>query len=369
MKRLAESIGAWAGLDPPPWLLEARVQERAAELGLDQAGYLSLVDGGGEAARRERTQLIDRLRVGETRFFRHQAQLEALRAQVLPSLFGRGVPVRVWSAGCASGEEAFTLALLCEEAAPREPWEVIGSDLSAGAIAAAEAARWPSARLDEIPDAFRRHFVVDGPWLAARPELRARVRFAQQNLLDPRSPRAVDLALCRNVLIYFDAERRAAAIARLSESLRPGGWLCLGYSESLRNQEEARLEQMRVGEAVLYRRREITAKIELPRPGASESATANESANERAKPTAKTNAGASETILRLRGEYADATRLQSELRPFLAAPAVVDLDGALFLSDDAARVLQRARQAAPSLKLRATRAPILRWLAKHGLDQ
>jgi hypothetical protein len=72
-------------------------------------------------------------------------------------------------------------------------------------------------------------------------------------------------------------------------------------------------------------------------------------------------------ILRLRGEYGEGARLASELRPFLAQAAVVDLDGAHFLGDEAARVLQRARQAAPGLVLRASRPAILRWLGKHGL--
>ena len=79
MRRLAEAIGAHAGLDPPAWLLEARVRERADELGLDPTAYVELVGGSGDAAKRERAHLVERLRVGETRFFRHRAQIDALR--------------------------------------------------------------------------------------------------------------------------------------------------------------------------------------------------------------------------------------------------------------------------------------------------
>jgi hypothetical protein len=164
--------------------------------------------------------------------------------------------------------------------------------------------------------------------------------------------------LCRNVLIYFDSERRAQVVARFGEALRPGGILCLGYSEALRGGEEARLEPVRLGESVLYRRREITARIEIP--------VAVEA--DAAPPPPLAEPPAPELpLLRLRGEYPDGTRLASELRPFLASAAVVDLDAASYLGDDAARVLQRARQAAPHLSLRATRPAILRWLGKHGL--
>jgi hypothetical protein len=163
------------------------------------------------------------------------------------------------------------------------------------------------------------------------------------------------------VLIYFDADRRAAAIARLSDALHAGGWLCLGYSEALRGQEEARLEPQRIGESVLYRRRDITAKIELP-PREEESPVEEIVTIQSRFPTP-----AAPPLVKLRGEYTDGTRLSSELRPFLAAEAVIDLDGAEFLGDEAARVLQRAKQAAPRWVLRATRPAILRWLRKHGL--
>ena len=363
MKGLAALIGAYAGLDPPAWLLEARARERAEELGLDEAGYLGLVKGSGDTAARERATLTERLRVGETRFFRHRAQVEALRTRVVPELFARAArPVRAWSAGCSTGEEAYTLALLMDEASPREAWEVVGTDLSPAAVATAQAARWPAARLQEIPDPMRRHFSIEEQTMVARPELRARVRFEAQNLLDPRHPRGVDLLLCRNVLIYFDAVRRAQVIARLSDALKPNGWLFLGYSESLRNHEEARLEPVRVGDAVLYRRREITAKIEL-RPDDDDDRDEELSPSPSLSPSAPPDA----PVLRLRGEYPDGARLQAELRPFMSSPATVDLDGAGFLGDDAARVLQRAQNATPSLRLVATRASVLRWMAKHGL--
>jgi chemotaxis protein methyltransferase CheR len=351
MRRLAQAIGAYAGLDPPPWLLEARVRERAEELGLAEADYLERVERDAG----ERACLLERLRVGETRFFRHQAQIDALRT-ILPSLFQDGELVRVWSAGCATGEEVYTLALLLDELAPREDWEVLGTDLSAAAIAAAEAGRFPAARLEQIPERHRRRLVVKGGEFSFSPSLRKKVRFERHNLVEAGQPRGLDLILCRNVLIYFDSERRAQAITRLGEALRIHGWLFLGYSETLRGREEARLEPRRIGDTVLYQRREITAPIVLPT-----------FPDEPAPPTPPAPTPPPPHVLKLRGEYHDGARLAAELRPYLSAAAIVDLDGAHYLGDDAARVLARALGAAPGLSLKATRAPITRWLAKHGL--
>ena len=172
----AEHVGS---LLRPPWLLEARVRERAEELGVSVDDYLARID------ERERATLLERLRVGETRFFRHRAQIAALKT-IIPTL---GSPIRAWSAGCASGEEAFTLAILLGDC------EVIGTDLSASAIAFAEQARWPIARLSEIPDEYRVHFLVEGEHFVPRAELRSRVKFQKKNLLEANHPRAVDLVL------------------------------------------------------------------------------------------------------------------------------------------------------------------------------
>src|SRR5687767_495098 len=122
--RLADEIAAYAGLTPPAWLLEARVRERAEELGLDASDYAERAAGGVELV-----LLAERLRVGETRFYRHAPQLSGLRTRVLPALSRERRTLRAWSAGCASGEEAWTLALLLEEAAPGA-WQLEATDLS-----------------------------------------------------------------------------------------------------------------------------------------------------------------------------------------------------------------------------------------------
>jgi chemotaxis protein methyltransferase CheR len=358
LARLAERIGEYAGLDPPPWLLDARVRERAAACGLDEAAYLArAVDDRDELAR-----LADLLRVGETRFFRHRAHVEALRARVLPergrAAAAAGRPLRAWSAGCASGEEAWTLAMLLDDAAPPSGWEVLATDLSRAALATAEAARYPAARVDDVPERLRRCFrEAAGGQLAVEPRLRARVRFELHNLLEARYPRGLDVVLCRNVLIYFATQQRERVMARLADALAPGGYLFLGYAETLRAHDG--FEAVRDEDGVVYRRR--AAPLPAPAPAPVPAA---------APAPAPVAAPAAAPAVALHGDYPDGERLAAALRPLVAAGprrAIVDLDGAAFLGEEAARVLRRAAHALPGLELRASRPPVRRWLARHGL--
>ncbi|HZS35533.1 MAG TPA: CheR family methyltransferase [Polyangia bacterium] len=389
-RRVAERIRRYAGLDPPAWLLDARVRDRAAALGLDEAAYLErAVHDGDEAAR-----LADLLRVGETRFFRHRAQVAALTGRVLPERVREardaGRAVRVWSAGCATGEEAWTLAMLLGAVEPPVEFQVLATDLSSEALAAARTGQYPAERTGDVPPALAARFLDGGRVGEA---LRARVQFERHNLLDARYPTGFDLILCRNVLIYFDAIRRAEVIARLTDSLRERGYLFLGYSETLRDHEEL-FEPVRDEDGVIYRKRARMQPQPVSKSGrilvgdasanekpSSANASANEKPNANGNARANGNAGASEKksdagekkterVLRLSGDYHDAERLSLELRPYIVLPRpIVDLDGASFLGDDAARVLKRAAEAAPELELRSTRANVRRWLARNGLGR
>src|SRR5258708_18220330 len=140
LAKLAERLADFAGIDAPQWVLEARVRERAQALGLDQAAYLAGVGDGGD----ELALLTERLRVGETRFFRHRAQFEALRPllqECVRAAARERRPLAAWSAGCASGEDAWTLAPLLAQAAPSSRRTGSATDLSDAALAAARAAR------------------------------------------------------------------------------------------------------------------------------------------------------------------------------------------------------------------------------------
>jgi chemotaxis methyl-accepting protein methylase len=367
LQRAAEVVGALAGLAPEAWVLAARVQERMAALGLDDARYRERLASG-----REGDELVELLRVGETRFFRHPEQLETLSKGPLGELrqrLGERKSVRAWSAGCASGEEPLTLAMLLARAMPAEDgWkvEVIATDLSRRSLEAARRASYSARVAGDVPDDLRRRFfAADGARWRARPELTGMVRYEQHNLLGPRYPSGLDVILCRNVLIYFDEEAGRRTAARLGESLAPGGYLLLGHAESLRKLDTlATLEALGHG---LYKR--PLAEVRAPRIRAAAAPVPVEAAEEEPAPRS-----VRVVAVMVRGRHTEGAEIAPELRrALLEAREVVrvDLDEAEELGDEVAILLRRARAAAEQAGLRfevtATRAGPKRWLRRHGL--
>jgi chemotaxis protein methyltransferase CheR len=356
LDELAALLASRAGLDPPAWALEARVRERAAALGVSDEEYATRAAGDAE----ELGRLIELLRVGETRFFRHGAQLDALGERVLPSLRS---PVRAWSAGCASGEEAWTLAMLLAERGLQ--FELWATDLSTAALVRAREGRYRAARVAaDVPAALRtRYFRRIGDDDVVNDRLRGNVRFDAHNVLAATPWRDFDLILCRNVLIYFDEARRAEAVARLVRALKPGGWLLVGYSEALRDHPELTPEAHAV-----YRKGPPAARAKPPATMTTATLSPVEAARPAARPFAAVPPPSVVPRVVLRGDYVDGKRLAAELRAVVGeARAILDLDGASFLGDDAARVLRRAVEAAPALEVRATRPAVRRWLGRHGI--
>lgn len=181
--------------------------------------------------------LLDAVTVQETRMFRACAQLEAFRALVLPRLGARAGarPLMLVSAGCATGEEAWTLAILAARGGVPS-WRVLGLDLCRPALAVALAARYrlgPPDALREVPEADRALLSIGATEFQPAAALRPRVGFRRANLLEPGLPPAeADAILCRNVLIYMVPEARQQVLERLVAALRPGGALLLGPTDS-----------------------------------------------------------------------------------------------------------------------------------------
>lgn len=250
--RLAER----AGLALPAWVVDARATARIAALGCTADEYVALIDsarGAGELA-----ELIEAVRVGESRLFRHRSQIDALAGVVAPALRAQGRrTIRAWSAGCAAGEEPYTLAIVLSRALPDCAISILATDVSADALARARTASYPSAAIQHVPERYRDAFVADGDRVHVAPELAALVRFERANLVDGPAPRGCDLVWCRNVLIYFTADARRRAIDRLVGATLPGGYLFVGYSESLRDIEA--LDALRASESVYYVRRPADA--------------------------------------------------------------------------------------------------------------
>jgi chemotaxis protein methyltransferase CheR len=236
-----ERLGLRYGDADLPALVE-RVSARARAAGspslTDYYGRLRAsedADGSGP----EWLALADHLVVGETHFFRELPPLEALvDAEIVPRV-RRGGQVRVWSAGCASGEEPLTLAMLLADRRCLDRVSLLATDLSPAALARARAGRYLSnaLRLPALPELARRWVsrLPDGT-LEVSPELRAHVRWQPINLLCAASVRALgvfDVILCRNVIIYLSERATRQVLATLTEALPPGGALAIGVSESL----------------------------------------------------------------------------------------------------------------------------------------
>jgi chemotaxis protein methyltransferase CheR len=186
---------------------------------------------------------VDAVTVQETRLFRSPVQLEFLRAVVLPELVraarARGARrLRLLSAGCATGEEAWTLAVLATDAlagADDVASEVVGIDLSRPALRAAASGTYPSGPLDplrDVPARFRPCFITSAASVAAAEPLHGAVRFARANLLRVGDFDGFDAILCRNVCIYLTDNARRAVAGGLAGLLRPGGALLLGPTDS-----------------------------------------------------------------------------------------------------------------------------------------
>ena len=188
-------------------------------------------------------ELAREVTVGETYFFREVAQLETLAAVVVPEFLRKNGnrPVRILSAGCSSGEEAYSIAL-----ALQEHWgplsmaqiSVTGIDVNPTAIAKARRARYSEWSLRATPPQIReRHFRKEGKEYCLSDELRAKVHFEERNLLGDDHPlwvpHSFDVIFCRNVIIYFSADSIRALVARFADALVPGGVLFMGHSETL----------------------------------------------------------------------------------------------------------------------------------------
>jgi len=231
-------------------LVVARLARRLRELRLpSHRAYLKLVKQ--DAA--ERVVMLDLLTTNETRFFREPHHFQFMEQRLFPawraaaSAGQRSRDVRIWSAGCSTGEEPYSLAMcLLHNFPPLSGWglHVHASDLSTRALDRAYTAVYPEERASDVPPAYLRRFMLKGTGASVgrvrvAPQVRALVRFERLNLNGPFSvPGPFDAILCRNVLIYFDAESRRRAIRRLAEQLAPGGHLFLGHSESLNGLSE-----------------------------------------------------------------------------------------------------------------------------------
>lgn len=223
-------------------LVRVRLGKRLRALGCTSfEEYVRHVQSeGGEA---ELVQMVDVLTTNKTSFFREPEHFDFLRDQVFPVWADERRPIRIWSAGCSTGEEAYSIAILLLEHMPRiseRDIRILATDISPRVLEVARSGIYGDDVVADLPDGLRRRYFLrrtsargEFVWEVA-PEVRALVSFAHLNLIDHWPMRGpFDAIFCRNVMIYFDQETRRRLVQRFVELLAEGGYLFVGHTESL----------------------------------------------------------------------------------------------------------------------------------------
>ncbi|MFZ3217939.1 MAG: protein-glutamate O-methyltransferase CheR [Candidatus Acidiferrales bacterium] len=236
-----------------------RVREYLEEQGL-AAGAELLQQIKGSSA--EYDALLERLLTQETSFFRYPAIYDALEKRILPEVQERKFwqnprTLRIWSAGCSTGEEPCSIAItLCDALKFAEAWEIeiLATDISRRALRHAERGLYTKRALQDVSlgqvDA---HFTATKHGYQVKPRIRKMISFAQMNLLEPAYVGKMDCIFCMNVLMYFSGERRLAILRRFYDALEPGGYFLLGHAETLSN-VPMKFESLVIGDCRIYRK-------------------------------------------------------------------------------------------------------------------
>ncbi len=266
---LRDFIYTRSGIDVPPsrkYLFENRLSSRLRELKLDSfAAYLQHLQSSPHRVQEE-TKLFELVTTNETSFFRNPPQLDIFQKQVLPELLERkrakrNQSLHIWSAGCSSGEEPYTLGIILHEALKGElaRWRVTISahDISEAVLKTARAGIYSAYALRTTPKAIvQSYFEPHEESFRIRPEVQRLVRFGKINLNDGAQLRRVeraDFIFCRNVIIYFDKAMKQRVIQAFEERLEPGGYLFIGHSETLHAIEQS-FEVKSFGGSMVYRK-------------------------------------------------------------------------------------------------------------------
>jgi chemotaxis protein methyltransferase CheR len=243
------------------YYIERRLTDRLAATGTrDFATYFGWLRSDAE----ERETLINAFTVNETYFYREDHQLRCLTNDLLPErtrLKGQGQTIRIWSVPCATGEEPYSIAIWLLENWPDVDGydvEIVGSDIDTRVLQEAAAGVFGKRALMRLSeDLIGKYFVpLDEDRWTILDDLRTSIRFTPVNLVESGETRPhgqFDVIFCRNVLIYFDDASRRVAAENLYENLAPGGFICLGHTESM-SRISPLFEARRFGDAIVYQR-------------------------------------------------------------------------------------------------------------------
>lgn len=263
-RRFQEYIKNRLGITIDPDLLDIlslRVQSCMKPLGFTEASrYIDHLMFDSVSEEEIRT-FLESVLVNETYFFRTKPQIDALRDVIIPNVVrikreSESNLIRIWCAGCSTGEEAYTLMILCAELLNLPDWNltILASDISRRALEVARRGEYGRRSLSNVTAAqLDRFFHPTGNGYRVRAEYRQYIMFKELNLLSPTYPAGFDIVLCRNVLIYFDRKDRGQILKKFYESMNNHGYLVVGYSESLRAWPEY-FEPEKLPGSVVYRK-------------------------------------------------------------------------------------------------------------------
>lgn len=238
-------------------ILESRLRERLRDKQLTSVtDYYSALLKDKE----ELKLMLDSVTTNLTRFFRNQPHFDALINYVIPEVLKlkkeRGESrIRVWSAGCSTGEEPYTLAMIFRDKLPAGfSAEIVASDLSLKSLLVGKAGFYPDTRITGVPDSYlARFFDRKNNGYQVKDEIMKMIRFDYHNLKNDSGQRGIDILFCRNVLIYFDEAAQKAVIDRFWDAMSPKSYLFIGHSESLFGMK-TRFEFLKTDWACLYQK-------------------------------------------------------------------------------------------------------------------
>jgi len=237
-------------------ILESRLKERLRERGVASVSvYLDKIKSDKE----ELKGFLDSITTNLTRFFRNQAHFDALEKHVIPELMNniRRIPgtIRIWSAGCSTGEEPYTIAMLLTEILPKAwNFEILASDISLKCLMTAKEGFYAESRIVGIPDNYLAKYFdkVDGGY-KIHSDIQAKIKFDYHNLKNDSGQRNFDIVFCRNVIIYFDEVAQTAVMGRFWDAMAAKSFLFIGHSESLFGMD-TKFEFLKTEWATLYRK-------------------------------------------------------------------------------------------------------------------
>ena len=249
--RLSNLIQSYCGIKLPPakkTMLEGRLRKRLNALGMNSFNAYCDYIFSPEGMESEHVHMFNAVTTNKTDFFRESDHFDFLTERALPELLdlhglGSRRCLNVWSAGCSTGEEPYTLAMVLSEfAQKRQPFRfsILATDISTRALEHAASGIYDSERVEPIANPLRRKYLMRSKdknrgLVRVVPELRAAVRFERLNLMEEYYGigEVMGVIFCRNVIIYFDRPTQEKLLRRLSSHLMPGGYLFMGHSESL----------------------------------------------------------------------------------------------------------------------------------------